>query len=292
MIKYVKRTAVDIEKYNMCIEKSMQRRVYAFSWYLDIVAADWNVLVLDDYAAVMPIPYVRAKRNLYRKKIIQPLFCQQLGVFSLDELPAETYSVFIHQFLKLAPNVYQFNTDNSPFLKGFDFLKKERVNYELSLQKPYEVLKKGYSKNLKRNISKAQKAQLTVKNTTINELLLMKKNTASVALKNKNYQVLKKLLEEIDKQKKGNCIGVYNEDELIASAFFIHTKNRIIHLISSSTIKGKKRGATALLFDYLIKKHEKVALILDFEGSVIEGVARFFRSFGAKPVIYYQVNED
>jgi len=292
MIKQLKRSEIITEKYNACIEKSIQSKIYAFSWYLDIVADDWSVLVLDDYVAVMPIPYVRAKRNLYFKKIMQPLFCQQLGIFSQKELPQKAYQEFINQFLNLTPKTYQFNTDNTSFLKIVDFLKNERINYELSLQEPYEILKKEFSKNLKRNIKKAQKAQLTIKKCTLNELLLMKKKTASEMYKNKNYQVLKKLIETICKRKKGKCIGVYDDNELIATAFFIQTPHRIIYLLSSSTSKGKKMGATPLLIDNLIKKHEKSAVILDFEGSIIEGIARFFRSFGAKPVIYYQVNAD
>ena len=46
MIKYVKRNELDIEKYNACVENSLQSRVYGFSWYLDIVADHWDALVL------------------------------------------------------------------------------------------------------------------------------------------------------------------------------------------------------------------------------------------------------
>ena len=46
MIKYVRRKDLDIKKYNNCIEKSIQSRIYAFSWYLDVVAENWSVLVV------------------------------------------------------------------------------------------------------------------------------------------------------------------------------------------------------------------------------------------------------
>ena len=54
MITYVKRKDLDVVKYDACITNSAQGSVYAFSWYLDIVADNWGVLVLDDYKAVMP----------------------------------------------------------------------------------------------------------------------------------------------------------------------------------------------------------------------------------------------
>ena len=60
MIQFVKRNQLDEDKYNACISTSLQSRVYAYSWYLDIVADNWSVLVLDDYQAVMPLPWKRS----------------------------------------------------------------------------------------------------------------------------------------------------------------------------------------------------------------------------------------
>ncbi|VAW26447.1 hypothetical protein MNBD_BACTEROID04-1052, partial [hydrothermal vent metagenome] len=57
MIYYYKRNQIDIVKYDTCITKSINTRVYANSWYLDIVADNWDVLVLNDYEAVMPLPW-------------------------------------------------------------------------------------------------------------------------------------------------------------------------------------------------------------------------------------------
>ncbi|MDP4600608.1 MAG: hypothetical protein NWS84_05650, partial [Polaribacter sp.] len=86
MILYLKRAALDVEKYDLCIENSIQSRIYAFSWYLDIVADHWDVLVLNDYEAVMPLPW---KKKFGLKYITQPYFCQQLGIFSKEEISEE-----------------------------------------------------------------------------------------------------------------------------------------------------------------------------------------------------------
>ncbi|WP_373942482.1 hypothetical protein OEG92_04340 [Polaribacter sejongensis] len=71
MIQYVKRKDLNILKYDACIENSIQSRIYAFSWYLDIVADNWDVLVLGDYKAVMPLPW---KQKYFIKYITQPFF--------------------------------------------------------------------------------------------------------------------------------------------------------------------------------------------------------------------------
>ncbi len=83
MIHYVKREYLDIVKYNDCIENSIQSRIYAFSWYLDIVADNWDVLVLNDYEAVMPIFY-NTKYGL--KYSLQPYFCQQISIYSIEKI--------------------------------------------------------------------------------------------------------------------------------------------------------------------------------------------------------------
>ena len=63
MIQYLKNNEIDIEKYDNCIKSSLNSRIYAFSWYLNIVADNWDVLVLNDYEAVMPLPFLKRKRN-------------------------------------------------------------------------------------------------------------------------------------------------------------------------------------------------------------------------------------
>jgi hypothetical protein len=59
MIKYITRVDLDVKKYDDCIEKSKNTRIYAYSFYLDIVTNSWDVLVLNDYEYVMPITWNR-----------------------------------------------------------------------------------------------------------------------------------------------------------------------------------------------------------------------------------------
>jgi uncharacterized protein YlbG (UPF0298 family) len=97
MVHYVKREDLDIEKYNDRIENSIQSRIYAFSWYLDIVADNWDVLVLNDYEAVMPVPW---KQKYFIKYVTQPFFCQQLGIFSKEKFTKETQEEIIKMIPK------------------------------------------------------------------------------------------------------------------------------------------------------------------------------------------------
>jgi hypothetical protein len=62
----------------ICIHHSINRILYAFSWWLDAVCPGWEALIEDDYRAVMPLT---GNIKLGIHYLYQP-FTQQLGVSS------------------------------------------------------------------------------------------------------------------------------------------------------------------------------------------------------------------
>lgn len=286
MIRFIKRKEIDIQKYDTCIKNSLQRRVYAFSWYLDVVADSWGILVLNDYKAVMPIPFMRAKKYLYVKKVIQPFFCQQLGVFSKTFL-GELETDFYQNFVALQPKIYNFNSENTGVIFN-DAFSIKKTNYELSLEKAYKSIAENYSKNLRRNIKKAINNNLQIQNISINELVSFKRKVSKYSLPKE--ELTKEILTKLVLKNKGKSYAVFKEKDLIAVVFLIFDKNRITYLMSGSNEIGKQTGAIAFFFDTLLKQYASKKIILDFEGSEITGIARFFKSFGAekKEYINYQ----
>ena len=81
MIRYLRHNEIDREKWDACIAASENGLVYAYSWYLDVVHPEWEALVMDDYAAVMPLT---GGRKFGVEYLFQPFFVQQLGAFSPD----------------------------------------------------------------------------------------------------------------------------------------------------------------------------------------------------------------
>ncbi|TAE87084.1 MAG: hypothetical protein EAY81_04625, partial [Bacteroidetes bacterium] len=91
MIKYLSHQEIDKIKWDDCIAQSNNELIYAYSWYLDIVAPGWEALVLNDYEVVMPLPTTTKYLNV----IYQPFFAQQLGIFNTQNLKHFTVSDFI-----------------------------------------------------------------------------------------------------------------------------------------------------------------------------------------------------
>lgn len=281
-IKYISRKNLSIEKYDQCIKQATNGLTYAYSWYLNCVTDDWGALILEEYKAVMPIPYLKLKRNLYLKKIYQPNFCQQLGIFSKTDLDSAETNLFLTAFLALKPKSYSFNFQNSKYFSKGEFKFKERINYELDLNQSYDTIRLSYNKNLKRNLKKAQKNDLSLSNTiNVSQFLKLKKENSKHNIKENQYTLMKALTSQLIKQNKAAFYGVLKGKQLLAIGFFITTNNRIIALFSVSNELGRSVAATAFLFDQLIQKNAKTSTVFDFEGSMNSGIAQFFKSFGA-----------
>ena len=82
MLQYLKHGEIDFQRWDDCIDHAINSYVYAYSWYLNIVAGEWDALVEEKdgkYQRVFPLPF-RKKAGI--KYIYQPPFTQQLGLFS------------------------------------------------------------------------------------------------------------------------------------------------------------------------------------------------------------------
>ena len=57
MIKRLQYHEIDFEKYTQCLENSQQRKYSATKDFLDITSnKQWELLVYNNYEAVMPVP--------------------------------------------------------------------------------------------------------------------------------------------------------------------------------------------------------------------------------------------
>lgn len=281
MIQLVKRTQLNDDKYNACISKSLQSRIYAYSWYLDVVANNWSVLVLDDYEAVMPLPW---NHKFGLRYITQPFFTQQLGVFSKENLSKELMCEFIKsvpkRFLKIT---LQFNSDNQ-FLETSS---TKKDNFILALNSDYNALYKNFSKGRKHAILQGLKNELTLEEVPFSKVLaLSKKNYSFKELSDKEYQKLTTLVQVLKNKQMVSVLGVKWHNQLIGGAVFILDVKRIVYLFSAISPKGKEMQAGSLLLNTIIKNHATSLKTLDFEGSSIPGVATFFKSFGATNITY------
>ncbi len=286
-LKYLKHSEIDYEKWDRCIYEAPNSRVYAASWYLDRTAIVWDALILGDYEFAMPLPY---RKKLGISYLYQPLFSQQLGIFPSPpaEIALEFYAIAVRNFRY---SDIQLNAWNLPplYLSGARFY--PRKNLLLPLDADYETLLSNYSKNAHRNIAKANNNRLNfVEGIKMEDYLSLKQKNLPVKFTKTDFQKLKSIIAYSQYKGFGEIVGVYTSgNELCAAVFFFRWKNRIIYMNAVSNKEGKEQRAMFFLIDHFLEASAGTNLTLDFEGSMLPGVARFFEGFGAIPETYYRM---
>ena len=122
------------------LEISEQYLIFGEKQYLDVmIGENWEILIYEDYEAIMPIPVVK---KIGFNFVLMPLQTQQLGVFSEkdDAVINQKLLEFFQKKYKIY--YYAFNAKNS-FLKTLN----KRNNYVLPSD-DYQEIKSRYSMHL------------------------------------------------------------------------------------------------------------------------------------------------
>jgi len=277
-ISHLRNDLIDYSLWDKRISESINQLTYAYTWYLDIVSPNWEALVSENYEYIMPLPIKRKYKIPY---LVQPNMTQQLGVFSKDIIDENIVQLFINELPTFS---YQLNLNE----KNFYSIADAWPNYILKLNIPYSQIATNYSKNTLRNIDKSRKMDLKIQsNLSVDDF------TAFYYSANKNYKTadlsfVKNLIENGIANEKMSLLAVLAaNNEIIAALCIMHSANRLTYLLPVSNEKGKKSSAMFLLIDQIIQNNAEKDLILDFEGSRIEGIARFYKGFGAINQPYY-----
>jgi len=281
---FVERKNIDEKKWNNCIQNALNSLIYAYSWYLDIFADNWSAIIAEDYQCVMPIVW-RKKMGL--RYTYRPFLIQQQGVFFQQNVNCDFFKFYKILRRKRFYGDYNFNYANFLKIKTL----RENNNYVLQLKNSYENLLSYYSKNHKRNLKKSLSFDLQISDTlTINELIEFKKLNLTNKLTDSQFFAVKKLSEKLDEKSK-DLLGVYDrQGQLLSAGFFVRQQDRIYFLLGATNQQGIEKKASFVLFDYFIRQNAGKNLVLDFEGSNIPGVARFFAGWGSEQTKYYTAN--
>ena len=285
-IQFLKHHQIDKPRWLHAIQQSSNGLIYAWPQFLDAVSPGWQALANDDYSIIMPLTF-RKKWSI--RYLYQPAFCQQLGVFGngVDEATTKTFLQAAAQHFSFAE--IRLNYNNS-FLSDQLFIRK---NYVLSLVNSYDSIRNQYSKDLiKKNLQRTEKFSLQYSHAnnvssaidTFEELYAdrMSGNDKS------DFTALKEAC--ILLQKEGNAfvreVHLPN-GELLACGVFLKDNWRIYNIASSTLPNGRTLEANHFLFDQLIQEFAGSGLVLDFEGSEVPGIERFYKKFGSQNQPFY-----
>ncbi len=295
-IRLLKRDEIDKARWNGCVYYSPNSLIYGFTWYLDNVCEQWEGLVEGDYESVFPL--VWNNKLLGIKRLYQPYLCQQLGLFTVNGFSQKR----IKAFIEAIPKEYKYidihlNERNIiDQLEGFEV--EARPNYLLPLSRPYTDIYAGYSSNLKRNLKKAEKAGIygsaSIKPENFVALLRQEQEKKGNHFPERLYHAAHRVIYNCLHRGQGVIMGAFEEQEheLCAAVFWMFNGARTTNLLNFTTDKGRQLGAMHQLIDMYIQGNAGRPIYIDFEGSSIESIARFYQSFGAENQPFYRLKQN
>lgn len=275
---------IDKKKWDECLNNSSGPLIYASSAYLDHMADNWDGIVAEDYAFIMPIPWRRKFGVRYCYKVP---FIQQLGVFGKKVEDDDMKSCVELMFKSFKYGDYSFNYRNK-FDSG-----NRRSNYMLSLASNYRSTSFFYSENLKANLSKAAKNLLEYQPGNVDDAINLFRELYTdriPGITTHDYDRFYRLCKLKESQNNLIVRKISSGNNILSLVLLMKDKFRLYNLIPCTTQNGRNARAGHFLYDSLIKEYSQTGLIFDFEGSDIPGVKHFYKSFGAIEQPYTQIH--
>ncbi|MEP6712100.1 MAG: hypothetical protein ABJA37_06790 [Ferruginibacter sp.] len=282
-MEYIPYKNIDKNKWDTCIKNAINGLIYAQSFYLDNIAENWDALVLNDYEAIMPLTW---KKKWGIKYLYQPSFIQQGGVFSKEKISPKTLQLFIEAaYAKFGFAEFTLNYLNKP---GEDKMLGEilmRNNFIRQLGSGYENIFNSYSPYIKQHLTRLFKFSMQYRHyDNYKEVITLYKklyHERMPSVYDKDFVQLEKICKALQQNNRLIIRNIYAIDgeELLAAAVILKDDKRLYNIVSCIMPRGKKLLANYFLYDELIKEFADENIILDFEGSDIEGVAYFYNKF-------------
>ncbi|MEO7311047.1 MAG: hypothetical protein ABIX01_11665 [Chitinophagaceae bacterium] len=287
-IRFLQHNEIDKPRWDEMLHQSVNGLIYARSVYLDHLCPGWTALVSDDYRYVMPLTH---KKKFGIGYLYQPPFCQQLGVFGRTSITPELMATFIEEAKKQFSFAEIFLNYNNMVASSEGVLLHK--NYMLYLGRNYEAIRNGYTNDLvKKNLQRTHKFNLQyvvsvnidLAVATFHELY----GSRTPHVTANDYDALTALAKQLIAT--GNALVrevKMPNGELLACGLFLKDQHRIYNIASSTLPNGRTFEANHFLFDQLIQEFAGTSLQLDFEGSDIPGIERFYQKFGSVNQPYY-----
>ena len=290
-------------EYEVILKSDIDVPVFCEPWYLDAFCGpdNWNYLLYiknDELLGFMPY-YKKRKYGL--SYITTPEITLFLGPCLKESSNLSYYKQLSFQkevyteLMKQIPNTVKFNYSLnhsvqyfSPFVwMGYSIT--PRVSFTIDTTQDLNKIHSDFNSSVKRQIKKASKKIRIETNQdvdafiSINKLSYQRQNLALPYAENN-------LREMHSKAKDKNCILLFAKDEssnIHATIFLLWDQKVLYYYLSGMNPEYKDSGAQCLLIYKAIEIAKEKGLNFNFYGSQIEGIQRFFRSFGSQQLVSY-----
>ncbi len=297
-----KGTDLQIKDWDAFVNQSSQGNIYHLHAYLSHLLPKWQaVVVMEGTQIVAAFPFA-LKTKATIQYGLQPYFSQYLGILFLDK--SENASKRL-EFQKKAIQLIHENIPPSAkylsynFAPEFDYElpliwlgwdQKSLFTYWVDIRKGYNVFLGECASHVRREIKKSDSTGLVIKmennpETVIN-ILKTAKPEAVRQISPHFFEALCANARHYFDAGKSCCLIGYDGDTPIAGIIYFFHGRKMIYYQGSTLPAYKNAGIMSKIIAESVRLNEGKYDYLDFDGSMIEAIERFFRGFGATPVRY------
>lgn len=166
--------------------------------------------------------------------------------------------------------------------------------YRINLNQTIEAVKSNFDSKNRNVINKAIKENVVLSENTMSNSDLYEFFSSSLNTTNANVynEELKNIFMRFASSTNSFAIEAKKDDVLLGCVFCIFDKNTCYYLLGGVNKKSGIQGVNNYLVQKSIEKAKDVGCnVFDFEGSMLKGVEKFFRSFGGELFPYFTVNK-
>jgi len=248
--------------------------------------------------AVMPICY----RKIFGKKILlMPYFTPYFDIsfaktykktYKNNSIKKQIFGIFI-DFLIKNGFIFGFFSINHDFIDFQPAIWRNILVYPryTYIHKASDNILSSISGNLKNDIKFAKKNGISIKESeNIMEFIPIWKKTLKRQEVSRIYEdVLLKLFESLKKTKKIKLFIAYDKNMKAISGCIIANDQKSSYYIAGADTR-EIRGSGSLGIVHAILDSIENGLDFDFEGSMIEGIEKYFRKFGGQLTPYFNMS--
>jgi hypothetical protein len=284
---------IDPDKWNNCLQQADNSLIYAHTDFLHAMAPGWEGLVADDYTLI----FAATRRRKYGiTYLCQPAFAQQGGIFGKKETILQMQEALLlavtkkYKFAEIYLNYLQTFLGNHTSL---------RSNFVLPLGTGYNTISQQFKTDLRKNLKRAEKFNLIYQTgEDASEALHFYQTQygAQLGYTTEDWKAFGRLCEKWMIEGKAIVRKVVlpktNGEELLSIALFLQDEKRLYNVASTTLPNGRMMEANHVLMNELIKEFAEEPLTLDFEGSDLPGVAKFYLKFNPvnEPYAFWKYN--
>ena len=283
--------------------------IFSMPWWLDTVCdeGEWDVAIVEkggQICATMPY-YIKKKYGF--TLITMPKLTQTLGPYIKYPENQKYYKKLswekelMNELIDQLPSCdyfyqhWNYNVTNWLPFYWRDFKQTTRYTYIISNKNSINSVEDEYETDIRRRRRKAAREGLSVvEESNIDMLYSLINNTFDRQQVDISFSkmYIKRIIDTCISNNAGKIyFAKSKERDYIAANFLIEDNNSIYYLLGGIDAAKRDLGGMDVIQHESIRYASSKNKVFDFEGSMVESIEKYFRSFGAIQKPYFAISK-